>query len=66
MSMGHKSCDFASTDVTSSVKLEVYQSIKARCQLITFQYFCKIDQGHLSTFFPLTNFFCKDRHFKIQ
>ena len=29
--------------VTSSVRLEVYQSITARCQFITFQYFCKID-----------------------
>ena len=42
--------------VTSSVRLEVYQSITARCQFITFQYFCKNDQGHLYTFFPLTNF----------
>ena len=42
--------------VTSSVRLEVYQSITARCQFITFQYFCKIDQGHLYTFFRHTIF----------
>ena len=45
--------------VTSSVRLEVYQSITARCRFITFQYFCKNDQGHLSTIFPLSNFFVR-------